>query len=211
MRKKVFLWLLGLAAIALLSLGGFVLFNFFTSNFHTVIEHKVYRSAQLSPEELKQCIKKYHLKTILNLRNDGKNKPLILQEEKKIAQKYNLKYYNLKLPPQKLPDVQDLKLLVTILETAPKPILIHCKAGADRTGLASAISIILDDDRYLDDMVDQVSWQYNVYSNSTIGYQTIKNYLDWLAVNKKENSKENFLVWLNSVTVLKTYYGWFFT
>ena len=29
--------------------------------------------------------------------------------------------------------------LVAIMRDAPKPILIHCKAGADRTGLATAL------------------------------------------------------------------------
>jgi protein tyrosine phosphatase (PTP) superfamily phosphohydrolase (DUF442 family) len=210
MRKKVFLWLLGLTGLMFVGLISYILFNLLTGNFHTVIDQKVYRSAQISSSDLEYYVKKYNIKSIVNLRNDVKNR-YSLRNEKLIAQKYHINYYNIQLASQQLPKLTDLKQLVNVLETAPTPILIHCKAGADRTGLASAISILLDDNRDIDDMEDQISWQYNVYSDTTIGYQTIKNYLDWLEVTKKENSRESFLIWLNSVTTLKAYSGWFFT
>ena len=36
-------------------------------------------------------------------------------------------------------DLKRAAELVAILRTAPRPILIHCRSGADRTGLASVI------------------------------------------------------------------------
>ena len=39
----------------------------------------------------------------------------------------------------RLPHREDLLKLLDIFETAPRPILIHCHGGADRTGEASAI------------------------------------------------------------------------
>jgi len=32
-----------------------------------------------------------------------------------------------------------IEQILTILRTAPKPLLVHCKSGADRTGLVSAL------------------------------------------------------------------------
>ena len=37
--------------------------------------------------------------------------------------------------------MDEAKQLMAIMATAEKPILIHCRAGADRTGLASAIYV----------------------------------------------------------------------
>lgn len=209
MKKRVLYLLAGFVSIIVIVWISFVLHNIATDNFHPVIVGKVYRSAQLSPMQLDSYIKAYHIKSIINLRNDVKNTNL-LQDEIAIAKKNNIAYYLIQLPPHKTPKVSDLKLLVRVLNTAPQPILIHCKAGADRTGLASAISIILSDDKYINDFEDQISWHYNVYSGSTIGYQVMNNYLDWLVANHKANSKENFLIWLNGVNELKNYYGWFF-
>lgn len=36
-------------------------------------------------------------------------------------------------------DMNQVNQLVAIMRDAPKPILIHCKSGADRTGLATAL------------------------------------------------------------------------
>ncbi|MNL27860.1 hypothetical protein D3C87_1494800 [compost metagenome] len=36
-------------------------------------------------------------------------------------------------------DMTKVNQLVAIMRDAPKPILIHCKSGADRTGLATAL------------------------------------------------------------------------
>jgi protein tyrosine/serine phosphatase len=209
--KWAVLWILSFISLVCVCLISFTLFNFFNGNFHTVIDHQVYRSAQLQPSDLEHYIKKYAIKSIINLRNALKSRPELLKNEMLVAQKYHLNYYHIELPAQHAPKVADLRRLVNVLATAPKPILIHCKAGADRTGLASAISVILAGNESIDDMEDQISWQYNVYSNTTIGYQTISNYLNWLATTGRKNSKENFLTWVNTITGLKPYFGWFLT
>jgi undecaprenyl-diphosphatase len=39
----------------------------------------------------------------------------------------------------RVPSKSEIKALLDIFGTAPKPLLIHCQAGADRSGLAAAI------------------------------------------------------------------------
>ena len=48
------------------------LLNLFWFNFHKV-DDGVYRSAQLMPWRLKKIIKKYNIKTVINLRGNNKN------------------------------------------------------------------------------------------------------------------------------------------
>ncbi|MCL5260633.1 MAG: tyrosine-protein phosphatase [Gammaproteobacteria bacterium] len=210
MRKIITLTLSFTLSIIILLFASIILTNYFSDNFHVVIKNKVYRSAQLRPKKLEHYIQTLGLKSIINLRDDAERDPNY-KKEREIAEKYHLLYINVRLSSQKLPDLSYLKQLVKIIDTAPKPTLIHCKAGADRTGLAAAISILLEDGQSVDEVEDQMSWHYNVYSPYSIGYQTIKNYLDWLQKTHKKNTQKNFLEWLDKVEQLKSHAGWFLT
>ncbi len=54
---------------------------------------------------------------------------------------------NIGFGSHELPQSNRLNQLVDALLTAPRPILLHCHRGADRTGMASAIALILNGDR----------------------------------------------------------------
>ena len=45
----------------------------FFDNFHVVEKGKFYRSQQLSPEKLGHYLKKYNIKTLINLRGDNEH------------------------------------------------------------------------------------------------------------------------------------------
>ncbi|AEA33166.1 phosphatase PAP2 family protein [Hippea maritima] len=107
-------------------------------NFHTVENGALYRSGQLDKDELLYYIKQYHIKSIVNLRGkqQGKN---WYKEEIKLSKQLNLVHIDFRLSPNKIAKPRKLIKLINILEKIPKPILIHCKAGADRSGLVSAI------------------------------------------------------------------------
>ena len=48
-------------------------------------------------------------------------------------------HYDLKLSPKKAPSPGRIQELLRLFRIAPRPVLIHCKAGADRAGLAAAL------------------------------------------------------------------------
>jgi len=117
--------------------------NLFWFNFHKVDEG-VYRSAQLTPWRLKKIIKKYNIKTIINLR--GNNKNYLYKREEEICKEMGVEYYTVALlsrSPERIRK-EELDKLVNILKTAKKPILFHCKAGADRTGFVAVLWHILN-------------------------------------------------------------------
>lgn len=100
-------------------------------NWGVVEENKVYRSRKLSSLEFIQQLRKYSLRSVLCLASCTK-------EEKEIAKTYKIKYYDLtvNIPEITLVDLDDI---VEVLKESPKPLLIHCRQGADRTGLAAAL------------------------------------------------------------------------
>lgn len=98
----------------------------------------VYRSHQLYEFNLPEYYRKYRFKTILNLRGAKPNQQWYEYEEK-FCKEHNITLINFKISDKKIQSVKTMQKLINIVKNAKKPILIHCKAGADRTGLVSAL------------------------------------------------------------------------
>jgi len=107
-------------------------------NFHIVTEGQFYRSAQLDKDELIHYIKKYHIKSILNLRGKKENSRWY-KEEIEICKKMGVIHYDYGISATHEVDEKEINSILNTLINTPKPILIHCKVGADRSGLISAI------------------------------------------------------------------------
>ena len=143
MSRKLKIFVTVLAVLLLLS-ATYLLYMEEQGNFHTITEGEAYRSAQMDGDELEYYIRKYNIKSILNLRGEHPDKKWY-SEELKVSKAYNVVHYNISLSATRRPNDQDVGKLIEIFKSAPRPILIHCKAGADRSGLAAAIwKVIID-------------------------------------------------------------------
>jgi protein tyrosine/serine phosphatase len=111
--------------------------NIFWKNFHKVDEG-VYRSAQMNPYTLKKIIKRYKIKTIISFRRDSDTSPLTVLE-REVCKQMNVKFKHISLSSRSLPSAEKLMELKKEFEKMQKPVLLHCKAGADRTSLASLL------------------------------------------------------------------------
>jgi protein tyrosine/serine phosphatase len=105
----------------------------YEGNFHKVTED-IYRSGQLYRFNLPQFWEKYRFKTILNLRGRGAG----VKFEEKFAREHNLTYLYFPLSDRREVPPERILEIVKAIASAPKPVLIHCKSGADRTGLIVA-------------------------------------------------------------------------
>ncbi|OMH86789.1 hypothetical protein BWK56_04020 [Candidatus Liberibacter asiaticus] len=134
--------LLGVLVLCAVSLGlYFLTITTFTQNFHAVVPHEIYRSAQPNGTFIEYLKKEYGIKSILNLR--GKLPESWHKEEEKAANDLGIQLINFPLSATRELNDEQIKQLISILKTAPKPLLIHCKSGADRTGLASAVYLYI--------------------------------------------------------------------
>ncbi len=107
-------------------------------NFHKV-DKDVYRSGQLYTKNLVNKLTKYKIKTIINLRGENTYKSPWYEYEKETAKKLKIRLINFKIGSRDFIDFNKSMQLVNILKNAKKPILIHCRSGADRTSFASAL------------------------------------------------------------------------
>jgi len=108
------------------------------ANFHTVKDNELYRSSSMDMDELEYFLPRYNIKSIINLRGKPKNN-MHFKDEMEIIKRLNLEYFELDLASTKAPTKKDIEQLLSAFDTAKRPILIHCEAGSDRTGLACAI------------------------------------------------------------------------
>jgi len=136
-----------IAAVVLLMLlpaGYFGVYMPVQGNFHPITPGEAYRSAKLDREKLEHYIKKYNIKSIVNLIGEDPRKPWY-QEELQVSAEHNVKHYDITLSATQEPTDDDVRKLVEIFQHAPRPVLIHCKGGSDRSGLAAAMwKVIID-------------------------------------------------------------------
>jgi protein tyrosine phosphatase (PTP) superfamily phosphohydrolase (DUF442 family) len=114
----------------------------FRGNLHPVIPGEVYRSAQLSAPELERLIDSLALRSVVNLRGLDREEAWYGEQERALAAR-GVAHHGVRLSATRLPSPQQLERLARILETAKRPLLLHCGAGTDRSGLASALALLL--------------------------------------------------------------------
>ena len=208
MKKILWRFFCGILVI-LLIFGGYLGVNYFNGNVHAVIPGEIYRSGQLNDKQLAHYTSRYHIKTLINLRGHWSKDPWY-RVETHFVRAHQLHYYTFRFSSYELPEKSALRELVAVLQTVPKPLMFHCEGGADRTGMAAAISMILFyPNASLTQIKRQVSWRYNAISRQSVGYQVMRNYFSLFKANHLSSSRDNFMRWLYLPTPLKPYSGWF--
>ncbi len=147
------------------------------------LDQDVYRSGQPSKKEF-QLLEKHGVKSILNLREYH------CDEKKAKNTKLTLIRY-----PVAAGEVteEDLLNCLTIINRSPKPILIHCWHGSDRTGVICAAYRIAVQGWKVDDAIKE-------FKKPELGYHafwypklpTLLKGIDWKAFREKlkEKSKD---------------------
>lgn len=109
-----------------------------SGNFHTVREGVLYRSAQPMPAELQRQTAQHGIRSVLNLRGA---KPGVQWYDAELAeaQSLGLVHADFEMSASRKPSPEEVTQLISLMRGLPQPVLIHCLAGSDRTGLASAL------------------------------------------------------------------------
>ena len=169
----------------------------FDNNFQEVVDGRIFRSAQFSGARLENCIREHGLKTILNLRGENKEKEWY-ETEKEIAANSHVELYDLRLEALTLPRVLLLDAIVETLQSAKRPLLIHCHSGVDRTGLVSALALAIELDPPISLVKDQLpsNWLTRPSRNS-VGVLFFSAYEKWLRKTNNEHNVDNLLFFIN--------------
>ena len=111
-------------------------------NFRAVEEGAFYRSAQMSRGLLKVVLRKYEIATVINLRGANPDQAWY-RHEIRVCERQGVVQHDLAWSMNRLPSPESLQEYVTLVQTAAKPILVHCEGGTHRAGVASACYLLL--------------------------------------------------------------------
>ena len=146
MRKRLKIIGILLLVFALLFGGKYVYDMNINHNFETITEGKVYKSGVIPPDELESYVKKYKIKSIVDLRfpgtgddvNNPENTSELIAEKNAVAKINGLNYFN--NGSDQVPTKDNLKVFYKIMDNpANYPVLIHCYHGVGRAELYSAV------------------------------------------------------------------------
>jgi len=146
MKKLLKIVVIFILLIVLLIGGKYVYDMNINHNFETITEGKVYKSGVIPPDELESYVKKYKIKSIVDLRfpgtGDDVNNPedaAELEAEKIAIAKINgVNYFN--DGSDQVPTKANLNLFYDIMDNpANYPVLIHCYHGVGRAELYASV------------------------------------------------------------------------
>jgi len=187
----------GMALGLLLAAGGEVGRVLLGTNFHTVLPGQVYRCAQLSAGDLEPIIRAYNIRTVVNLRGACAPIPWYM-EECRLTHRLNVAQEDICFSAGRLPPATELRRLVEVFDRSERPLLLHCRRGADRTGLASAIVLLLKTDVGLDRACRQLGLRYGHVALGRPAYldRFFTLYRGWLQRQGRAHSPETFREWV---------------
>lgn len=130
-----------------------------SQNFGVVEDGKLYRSAQLNETEMAEIVQKYQIKTVISLRGSP-GRTMFYEPESETLAKLGVRYEFIGMSDDHFPHQDEVKKLIEIFQNAPGPILIHCRVGADRTGMVAALYEKVIQNKTVDEALEQVSFKY---------------------------------------------------
>jgi protein tyrosine/serine phosphatase len=124
--------------VAVLAFGAYIGGLLLSGNVHTVVPGQLYRSAQLGKAHFARVIRDDGIRTIVNLRGAHAGAPWY-DDELAVSDSLHVVHYDFAMSAEHFVPAVRLDSLLALLRTAPRPILIHCQSGADRSGLVAAL------------------------------------------------------------------------
>ena len=98
------------------------------------------------------------IKTVINLRGEDPRAHYLFEKESCDA--LGLTLIDVKLHARQLYSADKFLAALEAMRTAEKPMLIHCKSGADRTGIMAAIYLMVVEGKPVEEAQKQLSLKY---------------------------------------------------
>jgi protein tyrosine/serine phosphatase len=159
------------------------------SNWAVVEPGILYRFNHPTPWRLRQAKARHGLRTLINLR--GHRKCGSDARSRAEAERLGLIHIDAPLESRGAPHRDRILRLAETFATMQVPAVMHCKSGADRTGLAAGLFILMRGGTAAQ-ALEQLSWRYGHFNRSRTGildaffvlYQTTAEgrlpFLDWV-------------------------------
>jgi hypothetical protein len=196
--RRIAKWCMTVMAPVILLTGSYVAWNQATYNFGTVQPGRIYRSGQMPASALARTLRDYHIRTVLNLRGPNPDQSWY-PAERVTSLKSGATQIDIAMSSCLWMSRVQLRVIIDALESAERPLLIHCAWGAERTGLVSAFAELLRPGATLQDARAQFSLAYLFLrvNDGKIMAEHLDQYEDWLKAQRLSHAPRNFRRWVN--------------
>ena len=160
------------------------------NNFHCVSD-QVFRANQPSPSHLKSYRKK-GIKAVLNLRGINKQSFFVLEEN--ACKELGLELVSLPLSSSSAPQPEKILEVIHAIKSIEKPFVLHCKSGADRAGLVSALYLLVEKKLPVSEAKKQLSFKYLHLDFTKTG---ILDYFFNVFAERLKIGSIDFIDWIN--------------
>ena len=170
-----------------------------SDNFGVVRPGQVYRSAQLSGASLAGKVREHRIKTVLNLRGSHPESGWYV-DERSATLEGGATQVDMPMSSCEWMSKAQARALLEVLETAERPLLVHCFHGSERTGIVSAFAELLRPGSTLLDAEAQFSLRhmYVGFGDGVVTHQHLEAYQAWLRGRSFAHSPDLFRRWLGS-------------
>jgi protein tyrosine phosphatase (PTP) superfamily phosphohydrolase (DUF442 family) len=179
-------------AVLLLVAAGAAAIAFRHTGVRRVIDGQLLRSGQPGAEGLERAVKEHRIRSLVNLRGEDLRQAWY-REEQATARRLGLAHWDVRLRMDEPPAQSEMRTLLKALDTAPRPLLLHCRAGVDRAGFAAAAARAAAGDA-LEDALSELSplaghvcWPPSCPLHGFFG-----EYRRWLSEERRPHSAEAF-------------------
>jgi hypothetical protein len=169
---------------------------FFHGNFGVVKRGLVYRSAQ-PKDDLAALVDEWKVASILNLRGGGTSDSFYSNEVQVTSAK-GIDFYDFPMSATRRPSRRDLLVLLDLFQRCRYPLLIHCKSGSDRTGMASALYLMAQADTPPDRALESFSLYYGhipLFGPDRL-HEPFHEYAEWLKQGSLSHSPQRLREWV---------------
>jgi hypothetical protein len=168
----------------------------FANNLGVVDAGRVYRSAQPGAN-LDAFVRQHRIAAVLNLRGGWPRDPYY-RNELDVAARHGIQFFDLAMSAVRRPDRHELLALIDLFRAGPFPLLIHCKQGADRTGLAAAIYRMVSLNQPPERAFDAFTLTHAhipAFGTQRL-HEPLREYADFLAARRLAHSPEQLRDWV---------------
>ena len=142
------------------------LFRTLWTNFAEVVPGRVFRANHPTPSHLARFARRHHLRTLVNLRGHRQCGSDALSRE--AAPRLGLAHVDMAFESRGAPHRDRILRFAGLYRDLAFPILMHCKSGADRAGLASGL-VLMFEGGTAEQALAQLSWRYGHFNRSRTG------------------------------------------
>lgn len=157
------------------------------------ISDDIWRSNQPAPFQVAQMARR-GVKTILNLRGDRECGGYRLEQG--ACERHGVKLVNFSMKSRAAPAKDVLHGAKELFEELEYPVLLHCKSGADRAGLASVLIMHFREGVPMEQALKQLSSKFGHFRNSDTG---VLDFVFERYISDNEKRPMAFLDWVDEI------------